>query len=272
MFRNFFIPKIRLFPKIAISVLLAVTFAVVLVYFFCMRPGRVTPILMYHSIGDDKESTLSVTPGNFSRQMAFLKRKGYSVISLDELVSNITEGKPYLPKTVVITFDDGYKNNYVEAFPILEKHGITATFFLTTDHVGSKKEYVNWDQVRLMKKNGMDFGGHTRSGVYLPSENDPKRLWDEISGSKADIEAETGLEARYFCYPTGGFTDRIKRIAKKAGYKGACTTNRGYDRKNKDVYELNRVKVTDSDMNKPFHFRAKLSGWYNLFRSYRSGD
>jgi peptidoglycan/xylan/chitin deacetylase (PgdA/CDA1 family) len=257
--------------RTAIFILSAVFVVAVLLYFFYMKPGRTTPILMYHSISDNKESSLSVTPETFSRQMAFLKRKGYSVVSLSELARNITLGKTFLPKTVVITFDDGYKDNFTEAFPVLEKYGMTATFFLVTGYVGNKKQYLNWDQVRLMKKSGMDFGSHTRNNVYLPSEGDAEKLWGEIAGSRSDIALETGEEPRYFCYPTGGFNEKIKNAVKKAGYKGACTTNRGYDRTNKDVYELNRIKITDSDTNKPFHFRAKLSGYYNTFRSYRSG-
>ncbi|MGB2661184.1 MAG: polysaccharide deacetylase family protein [Candidatus Omnitrophota bacterium] len=261
--------KIR---KTAVSILLALFLAAVLFYFFYMRPRRVTPILMYHSISDDKANTLSVTPENFSKQMEFLGKTGYSVVSLDGLVESITDGKTYLPKTVVITFDDGYKDNFTNAFPVLEKHDMTAAVFLVTNYVDNKKEYLSWDQVRLMQKNGIEFGGHTRNNAYLPLEKDQGVLWHEIAGCKSDIESRTGEEAKYFCYPIGGFTEEVKAIVKKAGYRGACTTNRGYDKSNKDVYELNRIKVTDSDMNKPFHFRAKLSGYYNLFRSYRSGS
>jgi peptidoglycan/xylan/chitin deacetylase (PgdA/CDA1 family) len=258
--------------KIIYSLILVLIFAAVSFYFLYMQPRRVTPIVMYHSVSDNKESTLSVTPENFSRQMAFLKKRGYSVISLDSLTRNIKKGKNYLPKTVVITFDDGLKDNFTNAFPVLRKNDMTATIFLVTDYVNNKKEYLNWDQIVLMWKNGVEFGGHTRSNVYLPSVKDPEVLWNEIAGCKADIEEQTGEKVRYFCYPTGGFTERIKEMVRKAGYEGACTTNRGFDRQNKDVYELNRIKITDSDMNKPFHFRAKLSGYYNLFRSYRSGD
>ena len=237
-----------------------------------MRPRRVTPILMYHSVREDRENTLSVTPDNFARQMAFLKNNGYMLISLDELVEKIKDRRTFLPRTVVITFDDGYEDNFTNAFPVLEKYGMPATIFLVTGYVNAKKGYLNWDQVRLMGKSGIGFGGHTRNNVYLPSVDDENTLWSEVAGSKEDIEAQTGGKVLYFCYPTGGFNEKVKRAVKKAGYKGACATNRGFDRLNRDVYELNRIKITDSDMNKPFHFRAKLSGFYNVFRSYRSGE
>ncbi len=241
-------------------------------YFFAMRPRRVVPILMYHSISNQKGSSLHVSPENFSRQMMFLSKSGYSVITLDKLVEHSKSGTRFIPRTVVVTFDDGLKDNYINAFPVLSKYNIPATIFLITDYMGTRPTYLNWDQVRLMAENGIDFGGHTRSNVYLPTVKNPGLLRDEIAGCKEDIELNTGMAAQYFCYPTGGFNEEIKEVVRKAGYKGACTTNRGYDKSNLDIYELNRVKITNSDTTKPFSYRAKLSGYYNVFRKFRKGD
>lgn len=256
--------------KRAMIALLLIVLAVSSFYFFYMKPRRVVPILMYHGVSGGKNSTMFVTPANFERQMKFLYEEGYSVISLDELVDGIKEDVSFVPRTVVITFDDGYEDNFVSAFPVLARYGMPATIFVITGYMSGKEGYLNWDQVNLMSRNGIDFGGHTRNDVYLPSVDDPAVLWSEIAGSKEDIEKNTGKEARYFCYPTGGFNEKIKEIVKKAGYKGACTTNRG-GRTGRDVYELSRVKVTNSDGIKPLHFRAKLSGYYNLFRREKKG-
>jgi len=241
-------------------------------YAFYMGPRRVIPILMYHSISGDKSSTLNVSPENFERQMAFLKDQGYSVISLEEAVESIKKGRRFIPGTVVLTFDDGYRDNFLNAFPVVSRYGMPATIFLITDYVGRNPDYMTWDHVRLMIKNGIDFGGHTRTNVYLPSVNDPEKLEWEIAGCREDIRVNTGGEADHFCYPTGGFNAKVKEAVRSAGYKAACTTNRGKDRLNRDVYELKRVKVTNSDTTKPLHFRAKLSGFYNVFRSTRAGD
>lgn len=260
----------KIFKKILV-VLSIVAVIAASFYVFYLRPRYVVPILMYHSISDE-EGSLHVTSGNFARQIGFLKEKGYNVISLDEFVEGERKGIKFPHDTVVITFDDGYENNYLYAFPVLAKYDMTATIFLITNYADNRKEYVTWDQVRLMMSKGIDFGGHTRSDVYLPSVKDEGSLRNEVAGPKKDIESRTGKEAKYFCYPTGGFNKQVKLAVKEAGYKGACTTNRGVDRFNHDVYELTRVKVTNSDMTKPFHFRAKLSGYYNLFRSLKNPE
>jgi len=124
----------------------------------------------------------------------------------------------------------------------------------------------------MMLRDGFSFGGHTRHNMYLPGITDPVQLVDEIAGCKTEIEENLGQTIDYYCYPTGGFTAQVKRIVRESGYKGACTTNRGTARFNTDVYELKRVKVTNADMTRPLSFRAKLSGYYNLFRSTKRGE
>ncbi|MFH1411641.1 MAG: polysaccharide deacetylase family protein [Candidatus Omnitrophota bacterium] len=242
---------------------------IALFYQLYMRPRYVVPILMYHAVSSDKDDSLHVSPSNFSKQIDFLRNSGYSVISMNELVQGIRNGEPCPERTVAITFDDGFEDNFLYAFPVLAKYDMPAAIFVITGYVGKKEGYLNWDQVRLMLNNGIDIGAHTRNNEYLPSLQDPERLWDEISGSKTVLEEETGKDIMFFCYPIGGFNEEVKSMVKKAGYKAACTTNRGTDRYNRDIYELNRVKITNSDCTKPLHFRAKISGYYNLFRGLK---
>jgi peptidoglycan/xylan/chitin deacetylase (PgdA/CDA1 family) len=121
-----------------------------------------------------------------------------------------------------------------------------------------------------MSKARISFGGHTKTHYYLGVVKDEKMAFEEIAGSKKRIEEETGLAADYFCYPSGGFSQRIKELVIQAGYKGACTTNRGFADFNSDVYELKRIKVTNSDAVKPFSFWVKLSGYYNILRREKS--
>jgi len=249
-----------------------VSASALLFFFFYMLPRHTVPVLMYHSISDDKHSSLTVSPDMFNKQMQYLNDKGYSVISLDEFVCARSAGRKFSRKEVVITFDDGYEDNFTKAFPVLFKYNMPAIIFLEASKIGKDSRYLTWDQVRLMAKNSISFGSHTNTGAYLPPISDDEVLMYEISDSKQAIETQAEEEVKYFCYPIGGFNARIKSLVKQAGYKGACATNRGFDMLNEDVYEINRIKVSDSDMSRPFNFRAKLSGYYNLFRKGKSPD
>lgn len=240
----------------------------VALYSFWLKPRYTVPILIYHSINYG-EGTFFVTPENFSKQMEYLKKNNYKVITLDELVNSI-KGKKSIRKSVVITFDDGYEDNFKYAYPILKKFGFPATVFIVSDFVGKKTLFLTWDEVMAMSRDNISFGGHGRSHIYLAPVTDEKVLWSEISGSKSDIESK-GLSVSYFCYPSGGFNPKAKELVIKAGYKGACTTNRGFEKFNSDIYELKRIKVTNFDTTKPFGFRAKLSGYYTIFKKQKSG-
>jgi len=240
------------------------------IYFFWLTPRYTTPILMYHNISYEKGSFF-VSPENFTKQMEYLKKNGYEVITLDELAASIRNKKPLKHKKVVITFDDGYRDNFQYAYPVLKKLGFPATIFLITDFIGKKftgegKEFMNWDEVMVMSKDKISFGAHTKTHLYLGLLIDEKAALEEIAGSKKAIEEKIGMPVDYFCYPSGGFCQRAKELVAQAGYKGACTTNRGFVKFNRDVYEIKRIKVTNSDAVKPFSFPAKLSGYYNVFK------
>lgn len=240
-------------------------------YFFWLTPKYTVPILTYHEIGYE-EGGLFVTPENFSKQMEYIKKNGYEVITLDELVKGIKSKKSFKRNKVVITFDDGYRNNFKYAYPVLKKFGFPATIFLITNYMGTDVRILDWDEVRFLSKNNIFFGAHTKTHFYFGLAKDEKVMLEEIAGSKKAIEKEIGAPVEYFCYPGGGFSEIAKKIVKEAGYKGACVTNRGFAEFNKDVYELKRVKVTNSDAVKPFSFWAKLSGYYNLFRTRKCPD
>jgi peptidoglycan/xylan/chitin deacetylase (PgdA/CDA1 family) len=243
-------------------------------YFFWLSPKYTVPILMYHNIGYEQGS-FSVTPENFAKQMEHIKKHDYEVISLDELVTAIRNKKPLKRNKVVITFDDGYKDNFEYAYPVLKRFGFPATIFIITDFIGKGKigvgkQFASWEDIVIMSKNNISFGSHTKTHFYLDVAKDEAVAWEQISGSKKIIEQKIGMPVDYFCYPSGGFCPKAKGLVVQAGYKGACTTNRGFADFNQDIYELKRIKITNADGNKPFSFWMKLSGYYNVLRKEKS--
>ena len=225
---------------------------------------------MYHRFGYGSNS-LFVTPDNFEKQMEYLKKGSYKVISLDELVKGIENKRRFRRKTLVITIDDGYKDIFTYAYPILKRYEFPATIFVIANHIDNREDFLTREEIKEMLGHNISIGAHTKNEFYLPEIEKEGILWDEIVNCKFLIESKIGSRIDFFCYPIGGFTEEIKEIVQKGGYKAACTTNRGFSKFNKDLYELKRVKITNSDMNRPLHFWAKLTGYYNLLRSKKSG-
>lgn len=236
--------------------------------FLFWAPKRyVVPILMYHHIDYVEDDKINwVSPDSFEVQMKYLKNNGFTVLKLDELVEAIQQNQKLPKKSVVITFDDGYSDNYKYAYPILKENQFPATIFVVSDLVG-QDDFLTWDQIKEMFSYGIDIGAHSRQHAYLP-ELAAGQLEDEIKGSKRILEENSGSKVNYMAYPAGGFDTKVKEMVKEAGYKGACTTNRGFDRLNKDVYEFKRIRLNNHDTF-DLVLWAKFSGYYNLFRRIR---
>lgn len=230
----------------------------------------VVPIIMYHNVENSSHFKAdTVSPENFAWQMAYLKNHGYQLLTLDELIEGIKEGRAFSRKSVVLTFDDGYENNFIHAFPVLRQYQFPATIFVSPGFI-AKKGFLDWRQLRQMQKEGISYGSHGMTQGYLPDLSDEKRRY-EIKNSKAILERSLNVRIDYFAYPVGGFNEEIKKLLAEAGYVGALATNRGYDRFNKDVFELNRIRFSDKD-NSYFILMAKLSGHYNLFRGLKNPE
>lgn len=225
------------------------------------------PVMMYHNVAESTESrddTVSIA--NFESHLQFLKKRGYRVFSANDLVNGIKAAKRFPHNSVVITFDDGNKNNYTAAFPLLRKYGYSADFFISPGTIGTEGS-LTWDDVLRMHQGGMRFGSHGMVQAYLPDVSNEKQLY-EILESKRILEEKLKVPVEYYAYPIGGFNDEIKKLLRDSGYKGAFTTNRGADRFDKDVFEINRIRFGDSDTSE-FILAAKLSGYYNMFRKLK---
>jgi peptidoglycan/xylan/chitin deacetylase (PgdA/CDA1 family) len=208
------------------------------------------PVLTYHSI-DASGSVVSTAPETFRRQMEFLYQNGYRAVSLGELISELMTPKPPLPKTVALTFDDGFRNFSERAFPALEKYGFRATVFLVTDFCGryndwagnpkelQRSKLLGWGEIKQLSEAGIEFGSHTRTHKNL-TKCLPEVLEAEIVDSKKKIEDKLGLKTTTFAYPFGSFNRDVKSVAAE-NFEAACSTNLGKVRPESDLFALERI-------------------------------
>ena len=229
------------------------------------------PILMYHSIDrvSDKNDRMSVSPDVFERQMKFLRDNKYNVIPLDKAVSYIKEGKRPPAKTISITIDDGYSNNFTNAYPVLKKYNLPATIFVITNLVG-KEGFMTWDEIKEMSDSGLiDIESHTKNHHWLQHLDDGT-LEDELKGSKDILEHRLGKPVRYLCYPMGNYDERVKRFTKACGYEAAFATKpKRLLRLSYDLYEIKRVRISRSS-NNMFVFFLKTSGYHAFSKMFKS--
>ncbi|MBM3247990.1 MAG: polysaccharide deacetylase family protein [Candidatus Omnitrophica bacterium] len=249
-------------PLVILSLVVVLTWGA---WFVFTEHLYVVPILAYHHVDEVIHSdSPTVLTDNFARQMEFISSRGYKVLTLDEVIEAIRAGKRLPRNSLAITFDDGYANNYIYAYPVLKKYNFPATIFIITGKDASDG-FISREQMLQMQENNIFFGSHSKSHQYLPELKD-EQLRDEIFNSKKELEEKINSEVKYFCYCFGGFSDKIIDMVKEAGYQAAFTTNRGKGRFNKNIYALKRVKVGNADTN-PLRMWGKLSGFFNFFRS-----
>jgi peptidoglycan/xylan/chitin deacetylase (PgdA/CDA1 family) len=216
-------------------------------------------ILTYHSIGQ-RRYEMNVTPEAFAGQMAWLAAH-HPVISLEAAAAGETG--------VALTFDDGYRDNLVNALPILERHGFPATLFVVSGCLGTtlpgEKEpgsgvLLSPDELREAAARGLSIGGHTRSHPRL-SMLDRARQTEEIAGSKQDLEAILGQPVTTFAYPYGSALDysaESEAIARDAGYQWVCSNRYGPVKPSDVPFNLRRIWIDATDT--PKSFADKVSG------------
>jgi peptidoglycan/xylan/chitin deacetylase (PgdA/CDA1 family) len=234
-------------------------------------------ILMYHSIADEDEAGVhpyyrtATAPPVFAAQMESLHQAGFSVIGLAEAIRRCSEPET-AKRSVVITFDDGFRNFYTNAFPVLNRYGFTATMFLPTAHIGESqlsfkgKECLSWAEVRELQKHGISFGSHTVTHPQL-HDCDATSVKQELAGSKQTIEQKIGCAVQSFSYPyafpetDASFKQRLREELREAGYENGVCTTVGRPGPASDPFFLERLPVNSVD--DPQLFMAKLAGSYD---------
>jgi peptidoglycan/xylan/chitin deacetylase (PgdA/CDA1 family) len=253
------------FRIIAVSVALLIMGSAAFIF---MKTAYVVPVLMYHAIDyNDKTTKLSVNPESFERQMEFLRKNKYNVVTLDKLAAYIKNKDNIPPKTIAVTFDDGFYNNYQFAYPVLKKYNIPATIFIIVDKIG-QPGWLSWKDIKEMSDSGIvTIGSHTILHKWLPAMG-TKQLRSELSDSKAILEEKLGKPVSAVCYPMGAHDQRVEREANLAGYTCAAATNPGRFSSIDDVYSIKRIKISRTSDNL-FVFWLETSGYYTWVKERR---
>lgn len=199
------------------------------------------PILNYHKV-DTLYHALSISPNEFEEQMAYLHDNGYHTITPDQLLDYIQHGKSLPQKPIMLTFDDGYLDNYKNAYPIMKKYGFTATVFIVSSFIGQDARFMTWDQAREMQSAGFVFGSHTAHHLNLTTISG-EQAWTELTDSRIEIERQLGQVPQYFAYPTGHYNAQIEELVSKAGYKAAFTVRYGQAGSQSDLYAMERIPI-----------------------------
>jgi len=208
------------------------------------------PILLYHSINDDN-SSMSLKINIFENQMKYLRKNGYKTVTFDEINKSAK-------KQIIITFDDGYKDIFINALPILKRYNFKATCFFVTNLIGQennwdikkknflRKEIMSTNDINHWISSGMNIGSHSHNHIDLTKISE-QNLLNELEYSKKILEDKFNNFSNIFCYPYGKVNKNVYALTKKI-YNKAVTTNRS----RYDLYKHNSHLIPRIDMGKNF--------------------
>jgi peptidoglycan/xylan/chitin deacetylase (PgdA/CDA1 family) len=248
------------------------------------RKDRSIPILMYHSITDQQEAGVhpyyrtSTTPAALAAQLKHLRNEGYASCNLAQALHQLQAEASDHTKLVVITFDDGYRDFYDQAFSILNQYGFSATIFLPTAYIGASpisfkgKDCLSWGEVRELSRHGILFGSHTETHPQL-RELSRAAVNQELANSKKTIEEKLGCAVESFAYPYAfpqadtDFTRVLRDSLRQAGYENGVCTIVGRANRKSEPFFLERLPVNSCD--DAALFAAKLTGAYDWISGFQ---
>lgn len=204
------------------------------------------PVLNYHSITIDPGNRAVITPAKFEAQMQYLAKNGYRTLSLEQFIDymdNTATGMPEKP--VLLTFDDGYADNYEHALPILGKLQFQATLFVSP---GTTEDgyFLNWDQIKEMHQAGWNIQPHGMTHPHLPKLTAKDQAF-EITEAKRQIDENLNIKTNVFCYPYGERNATTLQVLKDLGFRYAFTIDQGMTTRDQTPFLLKRIFVNGEE-------------------------
>ncbi|MEP7335939.1 MAG: polysaccharide deacetylase family protein [Actinomycetota bacterium] len=210
------------------------------------------PILMYHRIDALDPSLpaitrrLTVDPRDFNAQMKWLVAHGYRTITQQQLFDALFGGRRLPAKPVMITFDDGYRNVFGKASPILDRLSLRATAYVIVGRISNgDPSFLTRGQLRALERRGVEIGSHTLTHRDLTSLSSSE-LRHELLESRLALERALGHPVQWLAYPYGAYDARVVRMARGAGYVLGVTTRSGFRQHGRAPLELRRIEILDS--------------------------
>ena len=250
----------KLSRKSLLSALLILPLLLLLVGVVLMHSSPGVPVLNYHQVEQKNGNPLTLWPDQFEAQMAYLAEEGYTPITIDEMMDALEHGTPLPEKPVIITFDDGYADNYEYAYPILKKYGFKATIFLIYDFTNAYPNYLTWEQIDEMKQSGLiRFESHTMTHANLAELDSADELHHEIADSHDLLSEKIGYDMHYIAYPGGRVNPEIEEITRAAGYRGGFTVHYGLSTPTEGRYQMDRIPIFGANMHTLTRFKLRLA-------------
>jgi peptidoglycan/xylan/chitin deacetylase (PgdA/CDA1 family) len=228
----------------------------------------VVPVLMYHHVSEPDPTAdairrdLSVSPEQFEAQLRYLIEHEWEPVTLESLVRYLQLGHSLPSKPVILTFDDGFEDQYTNAYPLLRKYGFVGTFFVITCFADEERpEYMTWSEIERLHADGMEIGSHSYTHPSLYGRSFEYNVW-QVLGSKEAIEARTQEPVRFFSYPSGQYDQLTIDVLRSAGYWGAVTVEAGSMQTAERPFEFKRIRVRGS------YDLGDFENWLNHWLSF----
>lgn len=203
------------------------------------------PVLVYHRIGyapaeaSDVYKSLTIEPEWFEKHLHYLQEHGFTAVRFSDVAEYFKTGKPLPKSPVMINFDDGYKDFYENALPLLKKYKMTGTLFMVSGYIGYPA-YLNLDQLKEARDAGIEIGAHSMTHAKLTKVENAR---EEITKSKQVLEEKLGIKVTTFAYPYGLYNDEIEQMVRDGGYETGRSFTTGNGISTENLFHIPVVRV-----------------------------